>query len=158
MKLYEIDQAIIDLFDPETGECLDEEALESLQIERDKKIENIACWIKDLNADAAAIREEEKSLADRRRTMENKSENLKQYLSRFMGIGERYSSARCAVSWRRSTKVNVDINELYKDPRSENYLLYHDPEPNKTAINEAIKAGFDVRGAELVESQNLQIK
>ena len=158
MTLYEIAENLMRCFDPESGELVDVDAFESLQLERDQKIENIACWIKDLNADAAAIREEEKSLADRRRAMENKSENLKQYLGRFMGIGEKYSSARCAVSWRRSTKVNVDINELYKDPRSENYLLYHDPEPNKTAIREAIKAGFDVRGDELVESQNLQIK
>ena len=158
MTLYEIESAIVDCFDPETGELLDAAAFEDLQLERSTKIENIACWIKDLNSDVDAIRAEEKALADRRRSLENKAENLKTYLSRFLGIGEKYSSARCALSWRKSSKVVVDLAELMKDKRSENYLLYHDPEPNKTAIKEAIKAGFEVRGAEVIESQNLQIK
>lgn len=158
MTLYEIEESIMACFDPETGELADVDAFEALQIERTQKIENIACWIKDLTADAAAIREEEKSLADRRRSMENKAENLKNYLSRFLGDGEKYSSARCALSWRKSTKVEVDLQELYKDPLSENYLLYRDPEPNKTAIKEAIKAGFTVNGCELIENNNLQIK
>jgi len=158
MTLYEIAESIMACFDPETGELVDVDAFEALQMERTQKIENIACWIKDLTADAAAIREEEKSLADRRRSMENKAENLKNYLSRFLGDGEKYSSARCALSWRKSTKVEVDLQELYKDPLSENYLLYRDPEPNKTAIKEAIKAGFTVNGCELIENNNLQIK
>jgi len=158
MTLYEIEESIMACFDPETGELADVDAFEALQIERTQKIENIACWIKDLTADAAAIREEEKSLADRRRSLENKAENLKNYLSRFLGDGEKYSSARCALSWRKSTKVEVDLQELYKDPLSENYLLYRDPEPNKTAIKEAIKAGFTVNGCELIENNNLQIK
>ena len=158
MTLYEISESIMNCFDPETGELADVDAFEALQMERDQKIENIACWIKDLTADAAAIREEEKSLADRRRVMENKAENLKTYLSRFMGIGEKYSSARCAVSWRKSTKVEVDMDELQRDPRSENYLLYKLPEANKTKIKEDLKAGFEVRGCVLVENNNLQIK
>ena len=79
MTLYEIESAIVDCFDPETGELLDAAAFEDLQLERSTKIENIACWIKDLNSDVDAIRAEEKVLADRRRSLENKAENLKTY-------------------------------------------------------------------------------
>ena len=158
MTLYEISEALMACFDPESGDLVDVDAFEELQMERDQKIENIACWIKDLISDAAAIREEEKSLADRRRVLENKAESLKSYLGRFLNAGEKYSSARCAVSWRKSQKVEVNMAELWKDPRVENYLLYRDPEPNKTAIKDAIKAGFEVRGCELIDNQNLQIK
>ena len=158
MTLYEISEALMACFDPETGELVDVNAFEGLQLERDQKIENIACWIKDLNANATAIREEEKALADRRRVMENKAESLKTYLSRFLGDGEKYSSARCAVSWRKSQKVEVNMEELYKYPLYENYLLYRDPEPNKTKIKEDLKNGVEIRGCELVENQNLQIK
>ncbi len=48
MTLYEIDKAITDLADPETGEITDFEALDNLQMARDQKIENIACYYKNL--------------------------------------------------------------------------------------------------------------
>ena len=159
MTLYEIDTAIMDCFDAETGELTNPEAFENLQVERSQKIENIACWIKDLVADAAAIREEEKALAERRKTMENKAANLKDYLGRFVNPGEKYSSARCAVSWRKSTSVNVvDFDALWGDLTMDQYLTYKRPEPNKVAIKEALQKGLNVTGCELVESQNLQIK
>ena len=77
MTLYEIDHAISEAFeraiDPETGELINEEAwaqLEALQMDREQKLENVALWVKDLNAEAAAIREEEKNLAKRRQSAE----------------------------------------------------------------------------------------
>ena len=51
MKLYEIDNAIYECVN-EDGEVIDPEKLEELQMERDKKIEGIACWIKELAAEA----------------------------------------------------------------------------------------------------------
>lgn len=158
MKLYEIDQAIMELFDPETGECLDEEALESLQIERDKKIEGIACWIKDLEADAMKIRNEEKALADRRRSLENKAEHLTEFLGGVVGEGNRFSSSKCSVSWRKSESVRVDYDELVKDPFVDNYLRYKEPEIDKSAIKAAIKNGTIVLGAELVTNNNIQLR
>ena len=159
MTLYEIDTAIMDCFDAETGELTNPEAFENLQVERSQKIENIACWIKDLVADAAAIREEEKALAERRKVMENKAANLKDYLSRFVNPGEKYSSARCAVSWRKSTKVEIfDLEALLNDSNMDQYLVYKEPEPNKKLIKEAIQDGQAVTGCELVDAQNLQIK
>ena len=41
-SIYEIDQAIMACVDPETGEILDMEALEQLQIDRTQKAENVA--------------------------------------------------------------------------------------------------------------------
>lgn len=55
MTLYEIDQAIQGLVDPETGELMDYEAFAALQMDRDAKIENMALWYKDLMADAKAM-------------------------------------------------------------------------------------------------------
>ena len=42
MKLYEIDQTIMDCIDMESGEIINEELLNNLQMERDAKIENVA--------------------------------------------------------------------------------------------------------------------
>lgn len=56
MNLYEIDKAILACIDPETGELIDEAALQDLQMERTQKIKNVALWLKNLNASAAAYK------------------------------------------------------------------------------------------------------
>lgn len=67
-SIYEIDQQIMQCIDFETGEIVDAEKLNALQIEKDKKIEGIACWIKNLNAEAQNIKAEEQALANTHRT------------------------------------------------------------------------------------------
>lgn len=54
MTLYEIDQAILACIDEESGEIIDADALAELSMERDKKVEGVALWIKNLRADAPA--------------------------------------------------------------------------------------------------------
>ena len=51
MKLYEIDEQILNCIDAETGEIIDADMLNALQMERDAKIEGVALWIKDLKAE-----------------------------------------------------------------------------------------------------------
>ena len=162
MKLYEIDRAIEDALegalDPETGEILDESlmaAYEQLQMDRTQKIENIVCFIKDLDADAKAIREEEKALAGRRKNCENRAASLRAYLQWALN-GEKFQSARGSVSYRRSSSVQVDHNRLFEIP--DEYLRYMEPEPQKNLIREALKDGKDIPGCELVENISMIIK
>lgn len=56
--LYEIDSAVMACVDEETGEILDEERLDTLLMERNRKLEGVALWIKNLESDAAAIKAE----------------------------------------------------------------------------------------------------
>ena len=44
--LYEIDAAISGCIDAESGEIIDTERLDNLLIERSKKLEGVALWIK----------------------------------------------------------------------------------------------------------------
>ena len=77
MKLYEINNAILDCIDMETGEIIDIDKLNKLEFEREAKIEGVACWIKDLKAEAEAIKTEKQALAERQKVAENKVESLK---------------------------------------------------------------------------------
>jgi len=70
--LYEIDAAIMDCVDTETGEIIDEEKLNSLLMERSAKLEGVALWIKNLDSDATAIRAEREALEKRQKAAENK--------------------------------------------------------------------------------------
>jgi hypothetical protein len=153
MKLYEIDQAIMDCIDLETGEVIDADKLNELQMERDAKIENVACWIKDLKAEAEALKAEKQAFAERQKVAENKMESLKKWLAYALD-GQAFKSTRASVTFR--TTESVDIPDIYK--LDENYLRYKEPEADKTAIKKAIEAGQVVAGATLVENTSTIIK
>ena len=158
MKLYEIDEAILDCIDMETGEIIDAHKLSALQMERDAKIENVACWIKDLKAEAEAIKTEKQALAERQRVAENKAESLKRWLAYALD-GEKFSTSKCAISFRKSESVEVTADGLNALMHGHDELLkYKDPEPDKTAIKKAIKDGLNVEGVQLVQNISTIIK
>lgn len=152
MKLYEINEAILDCVDPETGEA-DAEKLDELMLMRDEKLENLALWVKDLKAEADAIKAEEKALAERRQAKERKAESIKAYLEKVLA-GQKFETSRAVCSFRKSQKV--EITNLDKIP--DDYLRYSAPTADKAAIKAAIKDGISIEGAELVDSVTMSIK
>ena len=152
-SLYDIDTRLYSLLDEETGEITDVEAFEKIQLERDEKIENIALWVKNLKADVEALKAEKLTFAERQKAAEKKIDSLKHLLSDALG-GQNFKTSRVALSFRKSTEVQIDdIDEL-----SDKYLRYKDPEPDKAAIKAAINEGKEIAGAKLVSKINLQIK
>ena len=158
MKLYEIDNAILECIDMETGEIIDTEQLDKLQMERDTKLENVACWIKDLKAEAEALKNEKQALAERQRVAENKAESLKKWLA-YALQGEKFKTPKCAISFRKSEAVEVTDEGLENLMKEHDELLtYKAPEPNKTAIKQALKDGLSVEGIQLVQNVSTIIK
>jgi len=158
MNIYEIDNAMMSLIDEETGEIKDFSAFEELQMQREEKIENTALWYKNLIAESKAIREEEKALAERRKSLENKAENLKNFINRTLD-GNKFSTSKVAISYRKSTAVEVDDEFIdYAIKSNSDLLTYKQPEPNKAVIKEMLQAGFDIPHAELTVRNNMSIK
>ena len=81
MNLFQINDEIEKCIDQETGEILDIEALNNLSMEKDTKIENLACWYKNLVADAEALKAEKNAFAEREKSARNKAEQIKSYLN-----------------------------------------------------------------------------
>lgn len=153
MTLYEIDAAILACIDDETGEILDEEKLNALQMERAEKIEAVALWIKDLTAEAAALKAEKQAFDARQKAAERKADSLRKWLADALA-GQKFKTDRCAVSFRKTESVEVsDVWAL-----DDEFLKYADPTPDKQKIKEAIKAGETVAGAALVAGQSMTIK
>ena len=158
MTIYEIDEKILNCIDLETGEIIDIDKLNELQLEKDAKIENVACWIKELKAEAEAIKTEKQTLAERQRVAENKAESLKKWLA-YALQGEKFKTAKCSVSFRKSEVVEITdegLNNLMKE--HDELLTYKAPEPNKKAIKQAIKDGLSVEGVQLVQNTSTIIK
>lgn len=160
--LYEINadlDALLSNVDPETGELLiDPEALDALMMERQDKLEGIALAIKNLTADADAIKAEETALADRRKRIEKHRDGLRDFLQQSLA-GEKLETARVAVSYRKSKALEVDENVFW--PWAVDYPYYirqKEPEIDKKKITDAIKDGAEIPGAALVERVSMTIK
>lgn len=158
-NLYEINAELEQLwakcFDEETGE-IDEtlyDEFNNLQLARDEKIENIACWIKNLRADADAFKKEKEAFYAREKAAKNKAESLTNYLTSVLN-GEKFSTTKVNISFRKSEAV--ECNDISDVPSV--FLKYTEPSLDKTAIKKAIKDGQIITGCTLLTKQNIQIK
>jgi len=154
MKLYEIDRAILECVDGETGEVIDLDRLNQLTMDRRSKIDNIICWYKQLIAEAMAIENEIKTLKERQNQKINKSESLKLWLSDILN-GAKFESSRNCVTWRKSDEVNItDETKIPTEYRVEKNEIVI----SKADIKKAIKDGITIAGVELIFKNNIQIK
>ena len=153
MRLYQIDNAILECVDLETGEILDADRLEELQIAREDKIKNVGEWYLNLIAEAKALKEEKEKFAQRQKAAENKAESLKRWLD-FALQGERFKTTTVQISYRKSEQVVID--DIYKV--DEKFLKYSEPTADKTEIKKALKQGEEIFGARLEQKLNISIK
>lgn len=165
MSLYEIDSRIRAIIDgiyeaaDEDGvvEEIDFTELKQLQEDRKTKLENIALYIKNTEAEAEAIEAEEDKLAARRKKLENKAKRLREYIINSMkeNNDEPLKTARCEVRIKDNEKT--DITDLESIPE-EFIKVKVEKNPDKTAIKKAIKAGQTVPGAQIIINTTLTIK
>ena len=157
MTLYDIDKAIMDFefeIDEETGEILNADELDNLHMEREQKIENIALYVKNLEAEKAAVKGEKDNMALREKRLGKKIDSLKNYLG-YALKGERFNTPRVVVSYRKSESINIPDDALVEDKYCNISVIRR---PDKTVIKDAIRKGEDVHGAELVVKTNVLVK
>ena len=152
MKLYEIEQAMMECVDPETGEIIDEEMIEALNMAKEEKIENICLWIKNLQAEAIALKTEKDNFADRERVTKNKIESLKKYISHVLD-GQKFETTKVKVGFRKSTSLEILESAIIPD----NFLITK-TEVDKAGLKKAVKDGLEVEGVYLSENRNISIK
>lgn len=153
-SLYEINQRILDLVDPETGEIQDYDQLNELAMQRDEKIQSVALWIKNLTSDADAYKKEKEAFAARQAKAERQIEGLKKYLADVLD-GEKFETEKVAISFRKTESVTIAENAHIP---SEYVVTATTTTPNKTAIKAALKAGELVDGCTLTTRLAAQIK
>jgi cell division septum initiation protein DivIVA len=161
-KLYEVAgflQQVIDAVNAQAeqaeGEISEDwsELLDAVTEERDIKALGIASYIKNLTAEAEAIKAEKQKLAKRQAATENRIESLKNYLSAYLRQGEKISDATTVIGWRKSTVLHILDESAIPDA-----YFKVERTPMKTEIKDAVKNGAEIGGVELVEKQSIQIK
>ncbi|KDN58477.1 siphovirus Gp157 family protein [Exiguobacterium sp. AB2] len=163
MKLYELTskrQELLDLIaamDSEDLELSDAvgDTLEALDEAIQDKAEAVASFIFSLQADSAALKQEEQRLAERRRLNDAKVERMKTYLADMLEDADidRINGLKYTIGFRKSEKVAVTNLDALPE-----CFLRIKREPNLTALKEALKAGQAFDGVSLTTNKNLSIR
>ena len=164
--LYEIDKNIeaimdrmFDEVDEQTGEVKAEivDELKNLQEAREQKLDNIGALIKNLTSDVEAMKAEKDNLDKRIKTKQKKIDWLKSYVASDLIANDqaKFESSRVVFSFRKS--VSVSIPDETKIPKKY-FIKKIETVLDKAGISKLLKEGQTIRGAELIEKQNLQIK
>ena len=170
MRLYEIDTAIFDILsclepneNGELPENCDElfEKLKELEMERQKKLENVAKYVLNIRAEAKALKEEENRLSKRRKVLENKEKRLLQYLDNACQ-GQKTKLGIATLSYRRSERVEITDNakaqEFLKSNGHEKCIHYYPSEIYKDEVKELIAKGTEVPGVQIVSVLNASLR
>ena len=162
LKLYEINEVLRETLDQineiaETneGEIPDlwSNLLDGIQLSKEKKVLDIARYIKSLKLQAIAINSEIDKLNTRYRACNRHIERLTEYLKTNINPDEKYKDNNTVISWRKSERIRIINENLIPS----NYLKT-EVSIMKSFIKKDMKNGIEIEGVELELIQNIQIK
>lgn len=140
------------------------DTLTAIEEEFDVKAENVAVYIKSLNAEIKALKAEEDALKRRRMAFEKSVERLKGYLLGSMHtVGRlKIDMPRAKLSVRKNAESLVVDDDLrfieWAQAHNESLLKYSLPEIRKTDAKKLVQAGEQLPFVHLTRTESLMIK
>lgn len=153
-NIFEINEAIRGCVDAETGEIIDIELLEQLQMARDEKIENAAMLRKEYAALEEALGDEIERLRVRKEQALKNKERLETYITTALD-GDKFESAKCKITFRASESLVISESAEIPD---EYIVIKETRSPDKKALKDALKHGTEIPGCVIERKLNPQIK
>ncbi len=163
MTLYEITNDYLQLMtmleDPDLDPQTLADTMEGIEGELEVKAESYAKVMKNLEADVAGIKSEIDRLSERKKTIENNIKRMKEALQFSMETtGKTKFKTELFSFGIRNNAPAVVMDEQYIENIPREFIRVKE-EVDKTAIKEALKAGFELEGiAHLEQSTSLTIK
>lgn len=140
------------------------DTLDGMELEIQEKAESVALYIKKLNYEIKAIKAEKSGLDARLKSKEKSCKNMLEYLKNCLEAAKlkKIETPRAAISIRNNPE-SVEITDEksfigWAQDNNDDLLRYKDPEVNKTAVKQLLKAGEEVPFAKLIRTQSLNIK
>lgn len=156
MTLYEMTGAAAELYELLQNGDIDEQVyadtLEAIGAE--EKLESYCKIWTQLETDAANYAEEIRRMTERKKTLENNIERMKEAVGTFLRATgqDKAKAGTFTVSFGKSKAVNV-----YDETKiPERFLKPQPPKIDKIAIKDAINAGEIVEGAEIVVNEGVR--
>lgn len=162
IKLYEVNQKIMDAIDMETGELLiPEEEFDALIKAGDDGCEYFTALYKNAKATMDALKTEKKARDEDfdvrikacERTMERASRILSNHLN-----GEKWEGKSGKISYRKSTATVETDKEAFLNWEGRFQYMEFEPKIHLADIGKAIDSGEKIVGFAREERQNIQIK
>lgn len=164
MALYQIaDQYLQDMQMLQERDLDDQtfaDTLESLSGDLEVKAMNVAMFIRNLEANADAIKAAEKQMADRRKAIENKAERIKEYLLENM-VRTGITKIECPF-FKIAVRDNPESLVIESD-KNIPLKYYRQPPPpemvlDKMALKKDLQMGVVVDGCKLESKKRVEIK
>lgn len=161
-KLYELTQNynnLMELLDnPEIPQELINNALKEVTEDIENKSENLCKVIRMMELDVTTFKEEEKRLSSKRKSLENRIKNLKEYLQTSMeSVGKNKIEGKLFKIQIQNNKPTVKIIDENKIPelyKTEETIIKVD----KNSLYDLMKNGKQIEGVELKQSKSLRIR
>ena len=160
-KLYEIQEDLERLIeigadkwvDGETGEIIDRDAFDALNMELDAKLEGVALGYKKEMAFVNAIKAEIDERTEQLNRHKKKAEGYKNFLQVALN-GQKFETAKAVIKPTKSKVCEWDGNT----EGLEAYLVPQAPKFDKAQARKDLLAGVDVPHCVLVEKHGITIK
>lgn len=162
--LYQLTDDYLTLLEMAEDPDIDEQALkdtmEGIEGALEDKAEGYAKVIRTLEGDAAACDAESKRLRNKKQTIENNIKRMKAALQYAMQATGKTKFKTALFSFGiQKNPAAVVIDEGYIENIPDRFLIPQDPQIDKKAIKEALKAGEDLEGiAHLEQTESLRIR
>lgn len=157
MNLYELSQNYLAVQDMDLEPETLKDTLDSIEEAIEVKAENIAKWIRNLEADKKAFEEEEKRFKDKKQAADNRIKSLKLYLEDNMRLTGKTKFKAGFFSFAiQNNPPSVEVFDEALIPKQ--FLIEQPVKIDRAGIKELLKAGEEVPGAELKHSSGLRIR
>ena len=140
------------------------DTLENMEEDIEEKFRNTAMYIKNIEAEAAALKAEKEKFAAREKAKNNLIARLKQYLLESMVRTSRnkVEFTECVLTVRNNAEsVRIADEQAFVEwakANADELLKYKEPEISKTAVKKALQSGQEIPLATLERSQSVIIK
>lgn len=154
--LYELTELYTNLLDLDLEDEQVQEALEDIDEKIEVKADNIAKLIKGLEGQKDICKAEEERIYKRRKSIENRIENLKEYLKATMIATDKRKFKTDLFSFNiQKNRASIKILDEEKVP--EEYVEY-DRKVLKDKLKKAITEGLEADYAEIIQTESLRVK
>ena len=158
MNVFELNNAIKQVqekdLDPETLA----DTLESLELPRNEKLDNVATWIEENNMKLQWLKDKKRQLSDVETSIKNQNERLQEFLTQAIDdSGQKEIQTENHILKPRNYKDSVIVEATEKLPID--YIVCSEVvKPNKKLIYEDLKKGKSISGAHLKSNRKTVIK
>lgn len=154
--LYELTELYTNLMDLDLEDEQVKQALEDIDEKIEVKADNIAKLIRGLEGQKDICKAEEERIYKRRKSVENRIENLKEYLKATMIATDKRKFKTDLFSFNiQKNRASLKILDEEKVP--EEYVEY-DRKVLKDKLKKAIAEGLEVDYAELTQTESLRVR